>query len=110
MIAVVGLVLFALLVGNIQTFLQSLSARLDEMRLQGRDTESWMKARKLDGGIRQRVRKHDRYTWEATSGVNEQRILDELPEDLQRDIKRHLCIDLVRKVGLGNNYFSFRGG
>ncbi|GAQ78761.1 cyclic nucleotide gated channel [Klebsormidium nitens] len=99
-VAIVGLVLFALLVGNIQTFLQSLSARLDEMRLQGRDTELWMRARQLPGDLRKRVRKHDRYTWEATSGVDEQGILEQLPEDLRRDIKRHLCIELVRKVTL----------
>lgn len=101
-IAVVGLVLFALLVGNIQTFLQSLSARLEEMRLQGRDTELWMKARQLPAELRRKVRKHDRYTWEATSGVDEQGILEQLPEDLRRDIKRHLCIDLVRKVRRGS--------
>ena len=34
----------------------------------------------------------------ATRGVDEEAILKDLPMDLRREIKRHLCLDLVRKV------------
>ena len=52
--------------------------------------------------LKQNVRRYDQYKWVATRGVDEEAILKSLPMDLRRDIKRHLCLDLVRQVG-----FSF---
>lgn len=46
-----------------------------------------------------RVRQAERYTWAATRGVNEERLLENLPEDIQRDIRRHL-FRFVKKVSL----------
>ncbi|XP_027359097.1 probable cyclic nucleotide-gated ion channel 20, chloroplastic isoform X2 [Abrus precatorius] len=85
-----GLVLFALLVGNIQNFLQALGRRRLEMQLRGRDVEQWMSHRRLPEELRRRVRQAERYNWAATRGVNEERLLENLPEDLQTDIRRHL--------------------
>lgn len=42
--------------------------------------------------------KIDLYKWITTHGVDEESILKDLPLDLRRDIKRHLCVDLVRRV------------
>ncbi|XP_059645561.1 probable cyclic nucleotide-gated ion channel 20, chloroplastic isoform X2 [Cornus florida] len=66
-----GLLLFALLIGNIQNFLQALG--------------------------RSQVRESERYNWAATRGVNEEMLLVNLPEDLQREIRRHL-FKFVKKV------------
>ncbi|KAL1818986.1 hypothetical protein DCAR_0415218 [Daucus carota subsp. sativus] len=99
-IAVMGLVLFALLIGNMQTYLQSTTVRLEEWRIKRTDTEQWMHHRQLPQELRQAVRKYDQYKWVATRGVNEEALLKGLPLDLRRDIKRHLCYDLVRRVPL----------
>ncbi|KAK4482639.1 hypothetical protein RD792_009803 [Penstemon davidsonii] len=99
-IAVLGLVLFALLIGNMQTYLQSTTVRLEEWRIRRTDTEQWMHHRQLPQELRQSVRKYDQYKWVATRGVNEEALLEGLPLDLRRDIKRHLCYDLVRRVPL----------
>ncbi|XP_076916791.1 cyclic nucleotide-gated ion channel 17-like [Bidens hawaiensis] len=98
LIAIVGLVLFAHLIGNMQTYLQSLTMRLEEWRLRRRDTEEWMQHRQLPEDLRKRVRRFVQYKWVATRGVNEEAILHGLPADLRRDIQRHLCLDLVRRV------------
>lgn len=45
------------------------------------------------------VRQAERYNWAATRGVNEVMLLENLPEDLQRDIRRHL-FKFVKKVGI----------
>ena len=37
----------------------------------------------------------------ATRGVDEEAILKHLPMDLRREVKPHLCLDLVRKVSFG---------
>ncbi|EEF29203.1 Cyclic nucleotide-gated ion channel, putative [Ricinus communis] len=81
-----------------QTYLQSLTVRLEEWRLKRRDTEEWMRHRQLPEVLRQRVRRFVQYKWIATRGVNEESILRGLPTDLRRDIQRHLCLDLVRRV------------
>ncbi|KAL8040451.1 hypothetical protein ABFX02_10G098500 [Erythranthe guttata] len=99
-IAILGLVLFALLIGNMQTYLQSSTARLEEWRVRRNDTEQWMHHRKLPREIKERVRKYDLYKWVTTRGVEEDAVLSGLPLDLRRDIKHHLCLDLVRRVPL----------
>ncbi|KAL0903550.1 hypothetical protein M5K25_027937 [Dendrobium thyrsiflorum] len=98
LIAILGLVLFAHLIGNMQTYLQSVTVRLEEWRLKRRDTEQWMKHRQLPHELKERVRRFVQYKWFATRGVYEEAILQALPADLRRDIQRHLCLDLVRRV------------
>ncbi|GMN31086.1 hypothetical protein TIFTF001_041542 [Ficus carica] len=98
LIAILGLVLFAHLIGNMQTYLQSITVRLEEWRLKRRDTEEWMRHRQLPQSLQERVRRFVQYKWLATRGVDEESILRALPTDLRRDIQRHLCLDLVRRV------------
>ncbi|KAH0929774.1 hypothetical protein HID58_015501, partial [Brassica napus] len=95
LVAIFGLVLFALLIGNMQTYLQSITVRLEEWRLKRRDTEEWMGHRQLPQDLRERVRRFVQYKWLATRGVDEETILHSLPADLRRDIQRHLCLDLL---------------
>ncbi|RDY07745.1 putative cyclic nucleotide-gated ion channel 20, chloroplastic, partial [Mucuna pruriens] len=85
-----GLLLFAILIGNIQNFLQALGRRKLEMQLRGRDVEQWMSHRRLPEDLRKRIREAERYSWAATRGVDEEMLMENLPEDLQRDIRRHL--------------------
>lgn len=83
---------------NIQTYLQSLTIRLEEMRVKRRDSEQWMHHRMLPPELRERVRRYDQYKWLETRGVDEENLVSNLPKDLRRDIKRHLCLALVRRV------------
>lgn len=97
-ICVVGLVLFAHLIGNIQSFLQSTTVRLEQWRIKGKDTEEWMRHRQLPPELQERVRRFVHFKWLATRGVDEEAILRSLPLDLRREIQRHLCLALVRRV------------
>ncbi|XP_039137945.1 protein CNGC15b [Dioscorea cayenensis subsp. rotundata] len=99
-IAILGLVLFGLLIGNMQSYLQSTTVRIEEWRIKKTDTEQWMRHRQLPPDLRQYVRRYEQYRWLATRGVDEEALLNSLPMDLRRDIKRHLCLDLVRRVPL----------
>eukprot|EP00268_Persea_americana_P019348 TRINITY_DN19916_c0_g1_i1.p1 TRINITY_DN19916_c0_g1~~TRINITY_DN19916_c0_g1_i1.p1 ORF type:complete len:782 (+),score=97.16 TRINITY_DN19916_c0_g1_i1:523-2868(+) len=92
-----GLLLFALLIGNMQNFLQALGRRKLEMQLRRRDVEQWMSHRRLPEELRRQVRHSERFNWAATQGVNEEALLENLPEDLQREIRRHL-FKFVKKV------------
>ncbi|KNA25981.1 hypothetical protein SOVF_001500 [Spinacia oleracea] len=92
-----GLLLFALLIGNMQNFLQSLGRRRLEMSLRRRDVEQWMSHRRLPQNLRRKVLEAERYNWAATRGVNEEMLMENLPEDVQREIRRHL-FKFVEKV------------
>lgn len=98
LICLVGLVLFAHLIGNMQTYLQSITVRLEEWRVKRRDIEEWMRHRQLPPDLQERVRRFVQYKWLATRGVDEDSILGSLPLDLRREIRRHLCLALVCRV------------
>ncbi|RWR83304.1 Cyclic nucleotide-binding domain-containing protein [Cinnamomum micranthum f. kanehirae] len=98
LICIVGLVLFSHLMGNMQTYLQSITVRIEEWRVKRRDTEEWMRHRQLPEELQERVRRFVQYKWLATRGVDEESILHSLPLDLRRDIQRHLSLGLVRRV------------
>ncbi|XP_043715932.1 probable cyclic nucleotide-gated ion channel 20, chloroplastic [Telopea speciosissima] len=92
-----GLLLFALLIGNMQNFLQALGRRQLEMQLRRRDVERWMSHRRLPVELRRQVRQSERFNWAATQGVNEEALLQNLPEHLQREIRHHL-FKFLKKV------------
>lgn len=95
-----GLMLFTLLIGNIQLFLHAVMAKKRKMQLSCRDMEWWMRRRQLPSFLRQRVRHFERQKWLAMGGEDEMELVEDLPVGLRRDIKRYLCLDLVRKVPL----------
>jgi cyclic nucleotide gated channel len=82
--------------------LQSTTTRLEEMRVKRRDAEQWMSHRLLPDSLRERIRRYDQYKWQETRGVDEDSLIHDLPKDLRRDIKRHLCLDLLMRVSFSN--------
>ncbi|XAR50464.1 hypothetical protein NMG60_11004800 [Bertholletia excelsa] len=102
-VAIFGLFLFAVLIGNMQSYLQSLNVRLEATRIKRRDSEQWMHHRLLPQELREQVRRYDMYKWHETRGVDEESLVQNLPKYLRRDIKRHLCLNLVRRVPLFAN-------
>ncbi|XP_024020951.1 cyclic nucleotide-gated ion channel 1 [Morus notabilis] len=97
-ISIFGLVLFSLLIGNMQKYLQSTTVRVEEMRVKRRDAEQWMSHRMLPENLRERIRRYEQYKWQETRGVEEDNLVQNLPKDLRRDIKRHLCLKLLKRV------------
>nr|CAB3464798.1 unnamed protein product [Digitaria exilis] len=95
-----GLVLVTMLIGNIKVFLNATTSRKQAMHTRLRAVEWWMRRKDLPRSFRHRVRQFERQRWAATRGVDECQIVRDLPEGLRRDIKYHLCLDLVRQVPL----------
>jgi hypothetical protein len=81
--------------------------RIEEMRVKRRDTEQWMAHRLLPENLKERILRHEQYRWQETRGVDEEGLLMNLPKDLRREIKRHLCLSLLKKVC--SHIFSFLG-
>lgn len=84
----------------LQKYLQSTTVRVEEMRVKRRDAEQWMSHRMLPEHLRERIRRYEHYKWQENRGVEEETLIHDLPKDLRRDIKRHLCLELLKKVGI----------
>ncbi|KAE9585232.1 putative potassium channel, voltage-dependent, EAG/ELK/ERG [Lupinus albus] len=95
-----GLFLVTMLIGNIKVFLNTITSKPQTMKMRMRSIELWMKKKRLPKSIRERVRTFERQRWAATRGVDESELINDLPEGLRKDIKYHLCWDLVRQVPL----------
>lgn len=95
-----GLLLVTMLIGNIKVFLHATTSKKQAMKLKMRNIEWWMRKRRLPQAFKQRVRNYERQRWAAMRGVDECEMTRNLPEGLRRDIKYHLCLDLVRQVPL----------
>ncbi|KAF7135860.1 hypothetical protein RHSIM_Rhsim08G0073400 [Rhododendron simsii] len=96
-----GLMLFTLLIGNIQVFLHTVTTRRRKMQVRYQDVQWWMRRRQLPVPLRKRVGHFERQRWATMGGVeDEMELIKDLPEGLRRDIKRHLCLDLIKKVPL----------
>jgi len=63
--------------------------------------DEWMRHHQLPAYLQERVRRFVQVKWLATRGVEEESILQALPADIRRDVQRHLCLDLVRRVSCG---------
>lgn len=74
--------------------------RVEEMRVKRRDAEQWMSHRMLPEKLKERIRRYDQYKWQETRGVEEETLVRNLPKDLRKDIKRHLCLSLVKRVSV----------
>lgn len=70
------------------------------MRVKRRDAEQWMSHRMLPENLRERIRRYEQYKWLETRGVEEDNLVQNLPKDLRRDIKRHLCLKLLKRVSV----------
>lgn len=95
-----GLLLVTMLIGNIKVFLHATTSKKQAMQLRMRNVEWWMRKRKLPYKLKQRVRNYEWQRWAAMRGVDECEMIRNLPEGLRRDIKYHLCLDLVKQVPL----------
>ncbi|GKD01577.1 cyclic nucleotide-gated ion channel 1-like protein [Tanacetum coccineum] len=73
---------------------------MEEMKEKRREAEDLMSHISLPEELRQHVRRHKQLKWKITKGVELDSFLRDLPRDLRRDIKSHLCLPSLMKVPL----------
>ncbi|KAI3498218.1 hypothetical protein L1887_33988 [Cichorium endivia] len=76
----------------------NLTLRVEEMKEKRREAEDLMSHISLPENLRDRVRRHKHYKWKITKGVELDSFVKDLPRDLRRDIKRHLCLSSLMRV------------
>ncbi|WZZ66551.1 hypothetical protein YC2023_077921 [Brassica napus] len=97
-ICVSGVLLCAVLIGNVQKYLQSTSIRVDEWEAKKRDTEQWMSSEDLPDYLKERIRKWEYDEWEKNSGTKREAHLPSLPKDLRVEAKRIIYLYSLENV------------
>ncbi|KAK9713206.1 hypothetical protein RND81_06G011600 [Saponaria officinalis] len=82
----VGLILFGFLIGNMHLFIHSVGHRRLEMTHRRRDIERWMIRRGLPEDLKRQIREVEILRGQFTEGLNEEKLLESFPEELQREI------------------------
>ncbi|KAM3338160.1 hypothetical protein P3S68_031377 [Capsicum galapagoense] len=57
-----------------------------------------MSHRLFPDNLKERIRRYKQYKWQRTGGVDEDYLMFDLLKDLRRDVKRHLCWSLLKRV------------
>ncbi|KAK0598094.1 hypothetical protein LWI29_031590 [Acer saccharum] len=90
--------MFIFLIGNMQIYLQVETIRSEEMKSKLRDIGRWMHFKTLPESLQEEVKRCQQHVWRETKGVDVENLLNNLPKDLRRDIKLHLCLHMLKKV------------
>ncbi|XP_052290343.1 uncharacterized protein LOC102627720 isoform X17 [Citrus sinensis] len=93
-----GFLFFALLIGNMQIYLQSRTVRLKEMTVKPREIEEWKPFQNLSANLQQEMKKYKPYIRRKTNHIDIENLLNNIPKELGKKIKRELCWHLLKKV------------
>ncbi|KAL5539292.1 hypothetical protein UlMin_046150 [Ulmus minor] len=104
-ISIIGLILFLYLIGNLQTYIQ-MEFRKSELgkkkKEKEKDIESWTEKMGLPEDarsiIKEEIMKNAKYLLQGNKEVNVETVFFILPKNLQKAIKRCLCLPILKKV------------
>ncbi|KAK2654164.1 hypothetical protein Ddye_014020 [Dipteronia dyeriana] len=98
-ITIYGMVLFVFFIGNMQIYLQSQTKRSEMISQKKQEIEQSKSFKKLSENLQKQIKRYQPEKWEVTKGgVEFGNFFNNLPDDLIRNIKRQLCLELLLKV------------
>ncbi|XP_038683662.1 cyclic nucleotide-gated ion channel 1-like [Tripterygium wilfordii] len=107
--SILGMLLFLLLIGNLQTFMDS-RRKMEQARNRWKAIESiekWPPLKNLAENLKQDITKYLKYNWEKNT-TDAGLILLELPPKLKRRIERAFSVNSLKNVkafkGIGENF------
>jgi hypothetical protein len=98
LVLLVGQTIVAYMIGNISSVLQSNDTLDTEFRKKMASLSAYVDWRELPDHLRTRILQYFRYTWSANKGIDEERILEELPSSLRNEIAMFLNAKMVHRV------------
>ncbi|XP_050387537.1 cyclic nucleotide-gated ion channel 1-like [Argentina anserina] len=99
-VSICGLVLFGLLIGNMQTYLLSKVARSEDLRAKELDMDLWMHSHRLPPELKCQIQDCMKKKLKENTVIDVNNFLQLLPRVLRQDIKRHICFNPLREVPL----------
>ncbi|TNN32088.1 cGMP-gated cation channel alpha-1 [Liparis tanakae] len=94
----VGVLIFATIVGNIATMISNMNAAQAQFQSRIDNIKQYMQVRKVDKVLEMRVIKWFDYLWNNGKAQNEREVLRYLPDKLKAEIAIQVHMDTLRKV------------
>ncbi|KAK1553640.1 hypothetical protein Q3G72_001475 [Acer saccharum] len=104
-IVIYGVVMFTFFIGNIQMYIKDATKKWKQKKREKEEKkqeilEKWFPFRKLSEKLQKCIKEHQlKNKWKQKGDVNVENLLRNLPTDLENNIKRELCLDLLQNVG-----------
>lgn len=96
----VGVSIYAYIVGNMANLVANLDAQAQEFRKKIDAINEYMRFREIPEHLQNRVRSYFDYVWARNKGLDEQLILEELPQPLRVDLRLFLHRQVLETVPL----------
>ncbi|KAK4838329.1 hypothetical protein QYF36_012909 [Acer negundo] len=96
-ITIYSMALFVFFIGNVQIYLQSKTVKSEMIRQKKQQIEQCTSFAKLSENLQKQIKRYQPDIWEETKGVDFE-FLFNLPEDLRKNTKHELCLELLKKV------------
>ena len=99
-IMLLGASLYAFIIGGVASLLSNIQAAKNSHWEHMESVEQYLRARQVPAHLGNRVHNYYEYLWAQHKGLNEQAVLQDLPESLRLDIMLHLARDVLEQVPL----------
>ena len=93
-----GVLIFATIVGNIGSMITNMNASRADFRNKMDAIKQYMSFRKVGRDLEQRVIKWFDYLWSNKQSMDEQSVLEMLPDKLKAEIAIHVHLETLKKV------------
>ena len=96
----IGVLIFATIVGNIGSMISNMNAARTEFQQRMDGVKQYMEFRKVDKDLESRVIKWFDYLWSNKQSLDEEGVLGTLPDKLKAEIAIHVHLDTLRQVAI----------
>ncbi|XP_044505366.1 cyclic nucleotide-gated ion channel 1-like [Mangifera indica] len=93
-----GVLFLVYLTGHFQSTADYARRGLLKMELKNQKIMQWPPFGRISENLRKQIMKHPPNNWDLINGVNVEILFNNISEGLKGDIKRELCLDLLKKV------------
>ena len=99
-IMLLGASLYAFIIGGLASLFSNLQAARNNHWEHMESVEQYLRSRQVPAHLGNQVHNYYEYLWSNHQGLNEGKLLDDLPESLRMEIMLHLASDVLEKVPL----------
>lgn len=96
----IGVTIYAYIIGNMATLVTNINAQAHAFRQKMDAINDYMRFREIPDELQERVRSYYDYVWARNKGLNESKIIADLPAALQIDLALYLHREILQKVPL----------
>ncbi|KAM3741816.1 hypothetical protein ACB098_07G025700 [Castanea mollissima] len=110
-ISIFGLILFLYFLGNLQMYMQWTTSKSikkwDKLRMKMKSSQrqkqhkrmiKWITKKDFDSTTESKIMENIYKRYEEDEDVNVENLIPDLPPELQKDVKRHICLHLLKNL------------